>query len=185
MALLKDRWRPPRAIVIVMIALLTAAPSPVALTEAQVKAALLYNFAFFVEWPEPAGSTDAIVIGVMGNEEIAAALRATRGQATSGRLIEVRSVEESHDPRECHILFIASRNDRAISALLARIERAPVLTVGEHAEFTRMGGMIRVYPDRGQLRFEVDLARAKGARLKISSRVLNLARIVRDGNDNP
>jgi sugar (pentulose or hexulose) kinase len=152
------------------------------LTEAQLKAALLYNFASFTDWPADLPASAPLVIGVTGNDAIAAALRALPERTTGGRAIQMQSVDESQNPHQCQILFISSANLRSIAATLAQVQNAPVLTVGEHEQFTRLGGIIRLFDDSGHLRFEIDAPHASRVRLKISSRVLNLARIVGNGD---
>jgi hypothetical protein len=170
------------AIALCGVALGTAARAS-SLTEAQLKAALLFNFASFTEWPEELPPSAPITIGVIGSDSVAAALRALPGQTPGGRDIQVQLVDESQNPRQCQILFISSANQRSIAATLAQVENAPVLTVGESEEFTRLGGIIRIYDDdSGHLRFEIDAGHANRVRLKISSRVLKLARIVGNGD---
>jgi YfiR/HmsC-like len=181
MALLK------RLVVIVpAMALCVLAPVTVArtssLTEAQLKAALLYNFASFTDWPADLPASAPLVIGVTGDDAIAAAMKALPMRTAAGRPIQMQALDESQNPRQCQILFISSANQRSIAATLAQVEDAPVLTVGEHEQFTRLGGIIRLFDDSGHLRFEIDAAHASRVRLKISSRVLNLARIVGIGD---
>jgi hypothetical protein len=77
------------------------------------------------------------------------------------------------------VLYLSRIADRALAATLARVAAMPVLTVGEQEHFTQLGGIIRVYPEGNRLRFEVNMTHALGVRLKISSRVLDLARLVR------
>jgi hypothetical protein len=180
MALLKQWLQRPAGIAITAIALLAPAAQASSLTEAQVKAALLYNFASFVEWPDQAGPATPIVICVIGNDAVVRALRSAPGKLATGRPLEIRSLDESEDPRRCQLLFLSAVQERSIAATLARIQAASVLTVGEHDQFTRLGGIIRIYSDDGHVRFEIDAAHATQVRLKISSRVLGLARIVRN-----
>lgn len=151
------------------------------LTEAQVKAGLLYNFISFVEWP-PAAAGSVFVIGVVGSDPVAVALRPLHGETDVSRRIEIREVEGAAEARLCQILYIPASRDRQLPALLAALRNDPVLTVGEHEQFTRMGGVIRLYPERARLRLEIDLARAERVNLRISARLLDLARVVRDGH---
>jgi hypothetical protein len=148
-----------------------------ALREAELKAALLYNFASFSQWPAEQGS-GTFVIGVVGDKDLVKALRAVEGQIIDGRPIEIRALDETDDPESVQVLFLSGISERSMAAILARTLNAPVLTVGVHERFTSLGGIIRLFEDHGHLRFEVDAARAAAAHIKISSRVLNLARIV-------
>ena len=150
-------------------------------SEAQVRAGLVYNFASFTEWPDPTPAERPLVIGVLGNDAVAKALKAT-GKLGNGRDIDVRIVTQGEGLSECQVLYVSAISDRAVAATLARVSTMPVLTVGEHERFTQLGGIIRVYPDGNRLKFEVDIAHATSVRLKISSRVLDLARVVRDSD---
>ena len=152
-----------------------------AVTEAQLKAGFLYNFAQFVEWPATAPD-DELVIGVMGDVNFDGALEQMRGREVNGRKIDVQFVEERDDVSGCAILFIAAPDDRATASALARVGSSPVLTVGESARFTKLGGIIRLYKENDKLRFEVNVARAQSAGLRISSKMLGLARITKEGS---
>jgi hypothetical protein len=155
--------------------------SSASVTEAQLKAGFLYNFAQFVEWPgnEPA---DEFVIGVMGDVNFDGALEQMRGREVNGRKIDVQFVDEQDDVSGCEILFIAAPDDRATASALARVGHSPVLTVGESVRFTKLGGIIRLYKDNDKLRFEVNVTRAQSAGLRISSKMLGLARITKEGS---
>jgi len=186
MALLAGRGGRPlvRGLAVVLVAAALSVGSPAVstpLSEAQVKAGLLYNFISFVEWPETP-EPNVLVIGVFGADPVTAALQPVRGQTVGHRRIEVREVGGETDARRCHILFVPTSRDREAPALLAALRDVPVLTVGEHEQFTRLGGVIRVFPDRSRLRLEIDVTRAERLKLRISSRLLNLSRVVKDGH---
>ncbi len=149
------------------------------LSQAELKAALLYNFAAFSQWPAEQRS-DPFVIGVVGDANLVKALRPVEGQVLDGRRVEVRALDETDDPDSVQVLFLSGISERSLAAILARTIDAPVLTVGVHERFTALGGIIRLFEEHGHLRFEVDAARAGAAHIRISSRVLNLARIVRN-----
>jgi hypothetical protein len=155
--------------------------TPQSLSEAQVKAAMVYNFASFTEWPDPGVGGRALVVGVLGNDGLAKALR-NMGRLGNGREVDVRTLGEGEGLEHCQLLYFAGISDRAAAATLARVSALPVLTVGEHEHFTQLGGIIRVYPEGSRLRFDVDVSHASAVRLKISSRVLNLARLVKDSD---
>ncbi len=151
------------------------------LSEAQVKAAMVYNFAAFTEWPEVSAAGRPLVIGVLGNDGLAKALK-SMGSLGNGRDVDVRMLGEGENLAECQVLYFSGISDRAAAATLARVSALPVLTVGEHEHFTQLGGIIRVYQQGSRLRFDVDASHANAVRLKISSRVLNLARVVKDSH---
>ena len=151
-----------------------------ALSEAQVKAAMVYNFAF-AEWPEVSAAGRPLVVGVLGNDGLAKALK-SMGRLGNGRDVDVRTLGESENLAECQVLYFSGISDRAAAATLARVSALPVLTVGEQEHFTQLGGIIRMYQEGSRLRFDVDASHASAVRLKISSRVLNLARVVKDSD---
>ena len=152
-----------------------------ALTEAQLKAGFLYNFAQFVEWPLRSADDDSFVIGVIGDVNFDGALEQMKGREVNGRKIAVQFIDEQDDVTGCAILFIAAPDDRATASALARVGSSPVLTVGESARFTKLGGIIRLYKEHDKLRFEVNVSRAQSAGLRISSKMLGLARITKGG----
>jgi hypothetical protein len=104
------------------------------------------------------------------------------GKLGSGRTVDVRMLGEGEDLSHCQVLYFSGISDRAAAATLARVSALPVLTVGEQEHFTQLGGIIRLYQEGSRLRFDVDVSRATALRLKISSRVLKLARLVKDAD---
>jgi hypothetical protein len=147
-------------------------------TEAQAKAVLLYNVLSFVDWPPASGDGKRFVIGVAGDSEVLEALRPVEGQNVKGHAVSIREVREEDDPTHCQVLYLSGTRDRLAAALLRRVAESPVLTVGDGSEFAKRGGIIFVYFDRARLRFDVNLVNANKAQLKISSKVLGLARTV-------
>jgi hypothetical protein len=148
-------------------------------TEAQVRAGYLYNFAMFVEWPA-AQAQEPLTIAVLGDDFFAFALRQINGRLANGRKIVVKNVDESDDLARTSILYIASADDRAAAAALSRVARSPVLTVGESPRFTQIGGIVRLYTDESRLRFEINVSRSQQTDLRISSKLLGLAKIVKE-----
>jgi hypothetical protein len=166
---------------VLVLMLLPAGARTAPITEAEVKAGLLYNFASFVEWPEPLPSDRALVVCVAGDDAVAQAVRGLPA-LPDGRALEVWIVDAARDLRQCHLLYVAAVSEHAEAALLARLDRTPVLTVGEGERFTQLGGMIRLFAEKERMRFEVHLGHAASAHLRISSRVLNLASAVSDAD---
>lgn len=146
-----------------------------------VKAAFLYNFAKFAEWP--ALSTGApIVVCIVGNDGIADALvDMVRGQSISGHMLEVRRSKDSATWRACNLLFVADGETRQLVAGMAAIKTLPVLTVSDGKGFSRAGGIIELYVEAGQMRFAINVDTAESSGLHLSSRLLGLAKIIRNG----
>lgn len=149
------------------------------LTDAQVRAGFLYNFSMFVEWPAAVMPNGTLLVGVIGDDAFATTLQMIDGRTANGRKIAVRALDESDDLRRTGILYIGVSDDRLAAALLSRVADAPVLTVGATPRFAQMGGVVRFYTDESKLRFEINVARSQQLDLRISSKLLSLAKIVK------
>ena len=153
-----------------------------AFNEYQVKAAFLYTFAKFVEWPAQAFSSPsaAIAICVLGDDPFGNFLDdAVKGKTIGDRPLAVRRVADLPAARDCKILFIAASERRRMAALLASVASEGLLTVGDTSEFAAQGGVIGLQLDGQRIRLLVNLTAADKAKLRISSRVLSLATIVK------
>ncbi len=142
--------------------------------EYEVKAAFLYNFAKFVEWP--AGTlerSERFTICVVGASDVSAKLeRVVDGRSVGGRAVAVHSLESAEGGASCHMLFAT---DAAAAEEIQATAFSGVLTVGERASFAREGGMINfVFVDK-KVRFQINKKRAEEAGLAISSKLLKLA----------
>ena len=150
--------------------------------EYQVKAAFLYNFAKFVEWPLPAlgppGSP--IVVAVLGKDPFGSQLEQTFGNKTvQGRTIVVRRGEKLDDVKGCHILFVSSSEKRHLQQIFEALKKSSVLTVGEVDHFAELGGMINFVLENDKVHFEINVGSAERSGLKISSQLLRLAKVVK------
>jgi len=145
-----------------------------------VKAALLYNFAKFAEWPGlPSGAP--IAFCVVGDEGMAAALVETvRGQNINGHMLEVARPQDSATWRACHLLFLAESEARQLAGGLEAIRELPVLTVSDGKDFSQASGIIELYVEGGRMRFAINLDAADRSGLRLSSRLLGLAKIIRN-----
>jgi hypothetical protein len=147
-----------------------------------VKAAFLYNFAKFAEWPAlpPAAP---ILVCVVGNDGVAAALVETvRSQEIAGHALEVWRPLNGGSWRTCNLLFVAEAETRQLAKGLAEIKTLPVLTVGDARGFSQAGGIIELYLEAGKMRFAIDLDAAERSGIRLSSRLLSLAKITRSGH---
>jgi hypothetical protein len=172
------------------IALTFAAPAGVLRSqnssagEYQVKAAFLFHFAQFIDWP-PDVFKDAespVTYCTIGDDPFRGALDASLNGKTLGlRPMRVRHLKEPQEIQGCQVLYIAGDEKKAISAVLATVEGSPTLTVGESERFAQEGGMIGFCLDDNKIRFEINLRAAERAKLKISARLLTLAKTVIGG----
>jgi hypothetical protein len=150
-----------------------------AATEYQVKAAFLYNFAKFVEWPDDAfaKSGGTFIIGVVGDDPFGSDLDdVVSGKSIDGHRIEIRRFHNAGDLRTSHILFICRSERSQIGPILRRVGNAPTLTVADTDGFLGRGGMINFLIEDSKVRFEINPSPAHRAGLKISSKLLQLAR---------
>jgi hypothetical protein len=150
--------------------------------EVAVKAALIYNFAKFAEWPAlPSGAP--IVTCIVGDDAIAAALATTvRGQNISGHTLDVRRPQDSAAWRPCHLLFIADAETRRSASALSGIRALPILTVSDGKGFAEADGIIELFVEGGRMRFAINVDAAEHAGLHLSSRLLGVAKIVRNAH---
>jgi hypothetical protein len=151
-------------------------------SDVAVKAAFLYNFVKFAEWPALASSAP-ISVCVVGDEAIAAALVETmRGKNISGHALEVWRPEDSATWRTCSLLFVADVETRRFTGGLSGVRTLPVLTVSDGKGFSRAGGIIELYVESGRMRFAINVDAAERSGLHLSSRLLGLAKVVRDSH---
>jgi hypothetical protein len=157
------------------------AQSP-AFDEYQVKAAFLYNFAKFVEWPQGAfaSPTDPIGICIVGQNPFGSTLeKMVQGKMVGDRTFAVRRFPDTLQASQCQILFIGAAEWRRTRALLEAVKSTGILTVGESDDFTALGGIISFRLDGPRVRIKVDLQTAEQAKLRISSKLLSLAEIAK------
>ena len=145
-----------------------------------MKAALLYNFAKFAEWPG-LPSDAPIVFCVVGDDPVAAALEPVRRQNISGHTLDVRRPHDSAMWPVCHVLFIADAEARRSVGGLDGIKTLPVLTVSDANGFAQSSGIIELYVEGGRMRFAINVEAADHAGLHLSSRLLGVAKVIRNG----
>jgi len=155
------------------------AAEPAADLESEVKAAFLYNFAKFVEWPPEALPAAPVTFCVYREDPVGASLEAlTRGETLNGRRLVVRRLRDFLQVRECHVLFLNAAEKGHLPEALSALHGAGVLTVGEGKDFLDKGGMIRLFLEQNRMRFDINLDAAETCALKISSKLLRLAHAV-------
>jgi hypothetical protein len=155
--------------------------------EYQVKAAFLYNFAKFVEWPaEAGGPPQALTICILGHDPFGQALDdVVAGKVIAGRPIALRRVTDARHISGCRVLFISSsENLRSLSPLTSD-EKRGVLTVGEAGNATAECVAIKFTLESGKIRFEINLVEVQEEKLRLSSKLLSLATVVRRTSDAP
>lgn len=147
-------------------------------SEYAVKAAFLFNFAKFVEWPEGAFRSpgEPVTFCVLGEGPLGGELeRAVAGKTVGGRPVAVRRLSQLAGLDECRILFVGSSERPRFDQILAAVGDRAVLTVGEEEGFNRAGGIISFVVRQSRVRFQIEREPALRAGLKLSSRLLELA----------
>lgn len=151
--------------------------------EYAVKAAFLYNFAKFVEWPaegEASAASSPFVISILGDDPFDAAIDDTlRGKAVASRQLVLRRIRRAEEVGDSRILFISSSEKAQLAEILKHLEGTAVLTVGEMDRFAEQGGVIRFRMEEKRVRLDINPEAAERANLRISSELLKLARIVK------
>lgn len=142
--------------------------------EAKVEAAYLFHLTKFVDWPTPPAGEFRIC--VLGDAAVEGMMAELSGRQVHDSVLRVET-DNIADPAACHILFIG-RGDRRLPELLKRLRGTPVLTVSDATDFARRGGIVGFYAEAGKIRLEINPDAARAANLKISAKLLELARTV-------
>ncbi len=156
-----------------------AAGAAQAISQPNLKAAFLYNFAKFAEWPaeaSPAGPLTLCVLHDGASED--ALVRLVSGASVNGRAVTVS--KGAPKTRACHLLYIGDADAGAVSDILEEIKGAPVLTVGDGDTFPRRGGIVGLVVEEGHMRFAINPDAAQRSGVRLSSKLLSLAKLIRD-----
>ena len=154
-------------------------------SEYQLKAAFLFNFAKFVDWPPDgfAGPKAPFSICILGADPFGQAIDDTlRGQMIDGRPVVVERVQDAWQLRRCQMAFVGATAVGHLQTILQAIRGANVLLVGETPGFAAAGGAIQFQMQEKHIRFSINPAAAERAGLRVSSKLLSLATIVHDGD---
>ena len=145
-------------------------------SEYQVKAAYLYNFGKFVNWPADAGATSEFDVCVLGTDPFGPLLDATVSDSTiNGKRVIARRIVRAQDAASCRVVFIAASESQRLSSDLAILSKLHVLTVSDNSHFLDRGGMIQFVFEGDRVRFAVNLTAAQEAGLTLSSELLKVA----------
>ena len=146
-------------------------------SEAQLKAAYLYNFAKFIHWPEDAfaDKQSPLVIGVLGKNPFQDELAPLAMRTVRNRLIIIQPFKDINEIELCHLLYINPPVVGTLQAVLKALRSTATLTVGDSSSFANLGGIIQFVTRRGRLRFIINLEAARANNIKIDSQLLSLA----------
>ena len=164
-----------------LVATLLPAQSAFAADPGRSKAEMLWNIAKFIQWPEEAlvASKGQLVFTILGEDELAAELAGLLSTRTiNGKPVFVRFARRAQDARGSQILYVAASEREHMAEVLAAVDGTPVLTVGDTPAFAAHGGMVGFTSENGRVRFEINLGHAERTGLKLSAKLLALARVV-------
>jgi hypothetical protein len=151
-------------------------------TAPALKAAFLYNFANFTEWPAGVlAPQQRLSLCVIGDNAVADALEQTiKGRNVDNHELTVEVIKPDGPILSCHLLYISGLDARRSALLLYGLNGTSIFTVGDGDRFAEMGGIAQLILENGRMRFVVNVGAAQRANLKISSKLLTLAKIVKD-----
>ncbi len=150
-------------------------------SEYDVKAAFLFHFAQFVEWPKDAfkDAASPLTYCTVGPDPFSGALdQSLSGKTIGTRPLRVQHLKPEQEVKGCQVLFIGASETRKLSEIMAVVSARPILTVGESDDFAADGGIIGFRVEASKIRFDINLEASEKARLKISARLLALAKTV-------
>lgn len=182
------RWKSHRAAVLCLLfAFCFFKPAPVQAgstsREYELKAAFIYNFTKFIEWPDDAfsGPGSPIFIGILGQDPFGGALEnAIRGRKVNGRPLVIEHLESAASARTAHIVFVSRAESWRLDELKGALQGASVLVVTEtENEFSPVVA-INFTLAGDKLRFEINMDAATAARLKVSAQLQKLAKVIQD-----
>jgi hypothetical protein len=167
---------------ILLLALLGASPALAERTvpEYQLKAAFLYNFALFTDWP--GGDAGTLPVCIYGPDPFGGALDTLAGKQVHGRALSVQRPATLAELKGCRVLFIGAAERANMARIGEAVRGAPVLTVGDGESFTSRGAMIALGVDDSRVVFDVNAQAVRESGLALSSKLLRLARCVEGGS---
>ena len=150
-----------------------------------LKAAFLYNFAKFADWPaDILAPGQRLTLCVLGDNAVAEALEQTiKGRSTESHELAVQVVGADWPIRSCHLLFVSGLD--ANIQLIEALKGASVFTVSDRNRFAESGGVAQLILEKDRMTFAINISAAQRARLQLSSKLLSLAKIVKDENVQP
>jgi hypothetical protein len=176
------RWQWICALWLLLSVPVHAAKTESDVTESAVKAAFIYNFTKFVEWPSAAlAVNDPLQLCILGQDDTSNRLRQLHGREAQGHTLQVRQLTTPEESSGCHLLFVTRNHPRPLPG----DQKLPLgngqLTVSDAPGFIRRGGMIELFVEASRVQFMISVENAQSASLKISARMLQLSRTPRLG----
>jgi hypothetical protein len=170
------------AVLATMCLSLSAHPYAQSATAAALTSAFLYNFAKFTEWPSDAlAPGQRLALCVIGDNAVAGALEQTiKGHTIESHELSVELLKPDASARACHLLYVSGLDEKRSVQLIDNLKATPVLTASDADRFAELGGVAQLTLENGRMRFTINVTAAQRARLQLSSKLLSLARIIKD-----
>jgi len=145
--------------------------------EYEIKAAFVYNFAKFVEWPENKFKNPKapVVLGILGSSPIGTALESLENKTVRGRQLTIQPVAAPKNLSQYHMLYICESEKSDLKRIIEHLGSQSILTISDIQDFNKTGGHINLVIRQNKIRFIINSGAAKKANLKISSRLLKLS----------
>ena len=161
------------------VLLSTSVLSHAATKEEAVKAGSIYNFTKFAVWPTDVSASDHFNLCVFSQNKPNGGLQALGGKLVADKPLVVRHNVKTSSIHTCHMAYIADDSEANIQKTLNKVKKYPILTVSDHPDFIRKGGMIGFVRSGSHVGFEINIAVANAAGVEIGSQLLKLAKTVK------
>ena len=161
---------------------LSARPYGQSATAAALTSAFLFNFAKFTDWPaDSLAPGQRLAMCIVGDDAVAGALEQTiKGHAIESHELTVEVLKPDAPARSCHLLYVSGLDEKRSVQIIESLKTASVLTASDAQRFAQLGGIAQLTLENGRMRFAINVSAAQRARLQLSSKLLSLARIVKD-----
>lgn len=153
--------------------------------EDRVKAAFVFNFIKFVEWPDTAFKTPAASLNVCvwGTNNDAAVMMALHRKTAKQRALKVIAVDDTQQLGQCHVLFLPQNSQDTFKTVLRAIADRKILSVSDINDFARNGGLIGLFKSDEKMRFAINVEATQRSGLRMSSQLLKFGKIVSGGSN--
>jgi hypothetical protein len=148
-----------------------------------LKAVFLFNFTQFVDWPANAfeNAQSPLVIGVIGDNPFGAYLTQTvSGEKINGHPLTVQYYKSEEEIKLCHILFVNVNETKKLEQVLETAKGKNMLTVSDHPDFLKQGGMIRFVTNNNKIKLQINIDACRESKMVLSSKLLRLAEIIKN-----
>ena len=155
--------------------------------EQLIKAAFIYNFAKFTRWPDNTWEKQDAPLNlcITGDDKLANELKHLQDRTIQGHSLSIQSLHHTVSVKSCHLLYIATSENKHYRKTLKTLHKKPILTVSELPHFARSGGIIELIKENDRTRFIINMNAAHEANIELSSRLLKLAIVIDDQEGAP